>query len=73
MSPGPVMGLDDPIAGEEDRLARVEAGVGNLVVHAGHQAQGHARGPHLDDTFRGPNVGKVVAGVGVDDVSGGRD
>jgi hypothetical protein len=69
---GGVVRLHDPVAVEEDALARGEDRRVLRVVHPGQEAQGHAGRPQLDHTTPCPDARQVVTGVRVHDPAGRR-
>ncbi len=67
---GRIVRLDEPVAIEQDALAGGEDRLVLRVVHPGQQPERHPGRPELDDLVGGPDVGQVVAGVGVHDSAG---
>jgi hypothetical protein len=60
-----VVGLYQPVGVEQDAFASIEFDPLLLVAHAGHKSQGYPPGPWLLCFSTTPEVGKVMACVGV--------
>src|SRR5215204_2810890 len=60
-----IMSLYQPVTVEQYCLAGLQCGLLLLIAHPRHEAQGHPPGPQLLALSTTPQVGQVVARVGV--------
>ena len=64
-----VVGLNQPVAVEQDAVTLSQEVPALFVSHAGHQAKGHFPRSELLSMVTTPQVGQIMSGIGVSEAS----